>query len=135
MSDLFASTITHELTHPITGEPTGLTLELIGQDHDDYHQAQIDVVKNFRKNGTTDPAEISHSIEGQVKVVAACIVGWTNTSDAFKQVFAKLGFTDDTFSKEKALALVGQKTARWVREQILTAIGDKERFFKIASIS
>jgi hypothetical protein len=132
---LFPETITHELTHPITGAPTGLTLELVGQDHDDVYQAQLDVVKALRAKQIKEVTDIAVSLEFKIKVLASCIVGWTNTSEEFKAVFTKLGFTDDTFSPEKALALISMKTAGWIRNQIDSAISERQRFFKDASNS
>jgi hypothetical protein len=128
--NLFPESIEHQLTHPITKEPTGLTLELVGTDNDDVYQAQLDVVKSFRKKGTIEPQDLAMSLEAKINVLSACIVGWTNTSDAFKTVFTKLGFADDTFSREKALALVSMKNASWIRSQIDEAIGERQRFFQ-----
>jgi hypothetical protein len=132
---LFPESISHDLLHPVTKEPTGLTLELVGMDHDDVYQAQLDVVKSLRSKGAVEAAEIATSLEAKIKVLSACIIGWTNVSAEFKSVFEKLGFADDSFSPEKALALLSMKTANWIRVQIDAAIAEKQRFFGNASNS
>jgi hypothetical protein len=132
---LFAETSKLELLHPITKEPTGFILELVNQDHDDVYNAKLDAVKLLRAKGAKEPAEFALSLEAQIKVAVACIVGWTNTSDEVKKVFEKLGFPDDSFSPEKAFALISMKNAGWIRAQVHEAIGEQERFFSNALIS
>jgi hypothetical protein len=135
---LFADTIQKELTHPITKEPTGLVLELVGQDSDDVYQAQIDVIKALRKKGFSEPVDIALSLDTKIKIATACISSWTIKPEALESwtaVFKKLGFDDAAYSLEKAKALIEMKTAGWIRTQIDEAIGDRERFFKDALTS
>jgi hypothetical protein len=130
---LFPESIKHELKHPISGDPTGFTLELVSTDHDDVYQAQLDAVKHLKSKGVKEAIDMAMDLNTRIKVAAACIVGWTNTSEEFKAVFTKLGFSDDSYSPEKAIALLSMKNAGWIRAQVNEAIGDKERFFKSAS--
>jgi hypothetical protein len=111
---LFPENIHLELLHPVTKEPTGLTLEL-------------------EKKGVSDDTDFIYSLDRKIKIAAACVVGWKNTSEDWKQIFMKLGFTDDVYSAEKAVALLSMKTASWIRAQIDIALADSERFFKSAS--
>jgi hypothetical protein len=130
---LFPESIKYDVLHPVTKEPTGLTLDLVGTDNDDVYQAQLDVVKAQSANGAKAPIAIALSVEFRIKVATACIVGWTITSDEWNKVFEKLGYTDAAYSSEKALALVSQKSAGWIRTQIEEAIEDRTRFFQTVS--
>jgi hypothetical protein len=132
---LFADEITYELLHPITNEPTGFILSLIGVEHDDVYSASVKVMKAMSRKGETEPVDFATSLDLKIQVAAACIVGWTNTSEEFKKVFDKLGFSDDSYSTEKALKLVSMKTAGWMRTQIDKAISERQRFFTSASNS
>jgi len=142
---LFPETTKHELTHPQDGSPTGLVLDILPADHDDVYQAGIEVVKSLRSKGALEAIDVAVSLENRIKVAAACIVGWTISSDQTKDeagntkadywnvTFKRLGFEDALFSTEKAVALLSMKTAGWVRQQIEAVLSEKERFFKQAS--
>jgi len=75
MMNLFPETISYELLHFKTKEPTGITLELVGSDDDRVYQAQFDAAKSLRKQGTLEPHEVAFNRAAQLPVYAACIVG------------------------------------------------------------
>ncbi len=131
--NLFPETVKVELLHPIDQTPTGLTIELVGTDNDDVKFAFAKNAKKVTIKDGEDPAAI---LEASIQVYATTIVGWTVTpASDFNGVFTKLGFPDATFSREKAVALLSIKTAGWVRQQLDKAMGDRESFFKSASLS
>src|SRR5579885_2765855 len=108
---LFHDTTKHELTHPITKEPTGLVLELLPPDHDDVYDASINVVKSLRTKGVQTALDVAVSLENRIKVAAACIVGWEVKTEEWIDAIKKLGFEDASFSPEKVLKLLSMKTA------------------------
>jgi len=130
---LFPSSTFYDVVHPITLEATGFVMELVSTDHDDVFQAQFKGAKAATSKGITNSSEIAMSLEFTIPLYAACIVGWKNSNADFKAVFEKLGFEDDSYTPEKALALVSQKNAGWLRKQIDSVVADKQRFFEIAS--
>jgi hypothetical protein len=133
---LFAETIKHELTHPVSKESTGLTLELVGTEHDDVYEASIKVMKDLSAKGIKESIDFQLSIDLKIALAAACIAGWEIVGEEhiaeWTEVFKKLGFEDASFSVEKALKLCSMKTAGWIRTQIDTAIGERQRFFTSA---
>ena len=130
---LFPSSTFYNVLHPITKEETGFILELVSTDHDDVFQAQFKGAKAATAKGITNTNEIALSLEFTIPLYAACIVGWTNTNEDFKAVFEKLGFSDDSYSPEKALSLLSQKNVSWLRKQIDSVVADQQRFFEKAS--
>lgn len=130
---LFAEEITHLLTHPISKESTGLTLRLIGTEHDTVYEASIKVMKDLSAKGIKESIDFQLSLELKIQMAAACIVGWEIVGEEhvveWTEAFKKLGFDNADYSSEKALKLVSMKTAGWIRTQIDTAVGDRQRFF------
>jgi hypothetical protein len=133
MLPLFPENIHLELLHPVDKTPTGLTLELVGTDNDVVYEAIVNVLKSLRLKGEKEISDFTNALDTKIKIASTCIVGWTNTSEDWKQIFTKLGFADDVYSAEKALKLIAMPTASWIRAQIEAAVADKERFFKSAS--
>ena len=132
---LFAETTTHELTHPVLKDdegnalPTGLVIEVLPADHDDVVMAATNVIKDLGK--ASESAEAS--LASRIKILETVVIGWTvkvEHAPEWDAIFKKLGFEDYTFSKEKLRALLGMKTARWVRNQIDNIFADAERFFQ-----
>lgn len=130
---LFPETIQLELVHPLDKTPTGLTLELVNPEHDDVYEAAVNVIKSLKNKGAKEISDVVQSLEYKIKIASSFICGWVNTSDDWRNIFKRLGFSDDTYSPEKALALLSMKTAAWVRTQIEAAIEEKKSFFKVAS--
>jgi hypothetical protein len=133
--NLFPSTTKHDLTHPISGEATGLILEMLPSDHDTVYEAGVEVVKSLRSKGVQSAIDVAVSLENRIKVAAAAIVGWEVKSEQWEAVFKELGFTDAVFSREKAIALLSLKTASWIRSQVEAIMSNKEAFFKQVSNS
>jgi hypothetical protein len=137
---LFATTTKHELTHPVlkdeAGNPlsTGLVLEIQPADHDDVVTAATEVLKDLEK--ATHTAE--SALKNRLKVLESIVVGWevkAEHDEDWLPIFKDLGFESTEFTKEKLHALLGMKTARWVRNQIDSIFVDAERFFVKASNS
>jgi hypothetical protein len=134
MLSLFPSTYSLELRHPVTGDPTGLVLELVSIDHDDLHAAKLDVLKSLKARGLTDAADVIADLDTKIHVLAAAVTDWKVTSDQWRSTFKTVfGFEDESFSRDKIKALLTHKTAAWIRAQIDTALSESERFFPKAS--
>jgi hypothetical protein len=127
---LFGANTFHELTHPQTNEPTGLTLEFLPSDHDDVSKALFEAFKSQR--GKTE-LEFEALLKSRIQAASACIVGWEVKGEHWIQAFKQLGIEDLTFSPEKLIKLLSMKTAGWIRTQVDTVIADKDRVFKQAS--
>lgn len=127
---LFGTNTFHELTHPKTNEPTGLTLEFLPSDHDDVSKALFNAFKAQR--GKTE-MEFDSLLTSRIHTAAACIVGWEVKGEHWVEALKQLGFEDVTFTSEKVIKLLSMKTAGWIRSQVDTIITEKDRSFPQAS--
>jgi hypothetical protein len=131
---LFAENVKLELKHPVSGESTGLVLELIPLDHDTIHDAKVGALKSLRARKLTDTADVLIDLPTKIDVLASAIAGWEVQSDAWHDAFVKVfGFTDESFTADKARSLLAHPKSAWIRAQIDTALADTERFFPMAS--
>ena len=130
---LFAENVKLELKHPITGELTGLVFELLPLDHDSIHSAKIDALKSLRARKLTDTTDVIVDLPTRISVLAAAIIGWEVKSDDWRAAFAAFNFADDSYSPDKVLTLLSNPKSAWIRDQVDTALADKESFFPRAS--
>lgn len=132
---LFPENSKYELTHPSTGEPTGLILEILPPDHDDVYQAKVDIVKSMKNTDYQASIEASLLLSNRIKMAVASIAGWEVKSDIWNDIFKNLGFDNTDYTPEKCVKLLSMKTASWIRKQVDDVVTDKERFFNQASLS
>jgi hypothetical protein len=132
--ELFPSNGKFELTHPASGEPTGLVLEMLPPDHDILFNASVEFMKAVRTS-KEDSIDLSASLENRIKIVAAAVVGWEVKSEQWVDVLKHLGYHEVTFTKDKLIKLLSMPTAGWIRSQINSFLTEKEAFFKQASSS
>jgi hypothetical protein len=132
---LFPENSKYELTHPVTGEPTGLIIEILPPDHDDVYQAKVDIVKKMKTSDFSSSIEASLDLTNRINIAIASIAGWEVTSDMWTETFKKLGYDNTDYTAEKCSRLLSMKTAGWIRQQVDNVVTDKERFFNQASLS
>lgn len=125
---LFPSYANYDLKHPVTKEPTGFVFQLTNPAHDDDAlRAAHGVLKSMKKDPNSENFDLA--MDNRITSLLACIKGWTNSNAEFAEVFKKLGFSDDSYSPDKAKALLTMKTAGWIRNQLDAAILDDKSFF------
>lgn len=114
--NLFPQVTPMELIHP-SGEPTGIFLQLVGQDSKQYRQ----VIKALAKQAPTDKNttnDIEFTEMASAKMAAACIVGWTEGT--------QLG----VYSEQAALDLMMNPEAGWIMEQVDVFASHRKNFFR-----
>jgi hypothetical protein len=135
--DFTPHSIKYEVLHPVTNEPIGLILDLVGTDSDEWYDWQLEQARKWSSTGATKATEITSEQIKQSKesLLADCIVDWRVTKPEINTLFQKFGFENSDYSKEKAVALVSAKNMKWLHTQIDTVFSDKQRFFKTPSVN
>ena len=112
-----------ELKHPVTGAALGASITLAGPEHPARKAIDFARQRKLRaaiaKSGkleVTDPADDELDL---VDKLAACILGWRGMSDAGQ---------DLPYSREAAARLYAREGLGWLRQQLLDAMNERERF-------
>jgi hypothetical protein len=131
---LFSENAKHELVHPVSGEPTGLVLELVSIDDDNMFSAKVAAAKSLRDRKIDDAVDVFVDLDTKINVCAAAVVGWEVKSELWRQTFKSVfQFEDESFSKEKVLAVLKHSKSAWIRNQIDAVLAKKDLFFPAAS--
>lgn len=121
ISDLAAKPITVELKHPVTKQPLGVTVNIVGKNSSQFKNKFYEIVEKAQAAGQDKklPAEKMKAAEVQgAELIAHCIVGWSDNE-----------FFEGEYSVDRALQIVGAPELAWVKEQLDAAIVDDSLFF------
>jgi len=104
---------------PTDGTPTSMLVTLAGPEHPDRRrrlfQRQRRLRAHFVKSGGKLPATDPEDDDAdEVSELVACTLGWTGASTPFSPEAARAAYTDPK--------------RRWFREQVKTALDDREAF-------
>lgn len=113
------------------GEPTGAVVSLMGPEHPRRKEIEFAIQKRARAKlvaamsrgrGAAAEADPEEEDEQQTDMLAKCTVGWTG--------FAGEDGKALEFSIAAARKLYATPKLRWLRNQLVEALGDRERFIK-----
>lgn len=123
------------IRNPI-GEPTGATVVLMGPEHPRRKEIEFAIQKRARAKlvsamsrgrNAIDQADPEEEDEQQTDMLAKCTVGWSG--------FAAEDGRPLEFSITAARKLYSTPKLRWLRNQLVEALGDRERFIKRSAVS
>jgi hypothetical protein len=131
---LIPHSINLDVLHPISKEPIGLVLTLIGQDHDEHHQFLADYGNSLREKGVTEAETKTDEFQKQfvLQSLNAYIIGWEVKSESVTAMFNSIGIISNDYSKESSLILLSAKGTRYIREQLVTVVTERQSFFEVA---
>lgn len=114
-----------DLLHPVTNEPIGMKIKVIGRDSDEFRRLSNAQsrrrVNKMSKGGFRATNANLEDVEAEgIELLAACTKGWTNVVVSGKVI---------PFSKEAAVDLYTKYP--WIKEQVDTAIGDRALFITV----
>lgn len=127
--------IEFELKHPVTSEPLGWFVTVIGKNSGEYQSSQRKQINETlrkahmaRKRGKdVDIQTIEQIEESATKTLVECSKGWRSASGATLHFLGE----DRVFSKENATLLYSSEKFPWVRKQVDEAISDDANFMKL----
>jgi hypothetical protein len=118
------------LKHPVTGALLGATITVAGPEHPTRKASEFakqrKLRQSFQKTGKlelTDPADDELDA---VDKLTSCTLGWSGITDAGVAV---------EYSSQAAARLYATEGLGWLREQLLAAMGERERFIKACAQS
>lgn len=106
------------IKHPSTGADTDIVIELCGKDSDEYRAAYAAMLKVLHSN--TDNKNIDFA-KLDAETYAACTVSWENLHLDGE----KLKCTPKNVKK-----VYNDKRLRWLHEQVITFVGNRENFMQ-----
>ena len=122
LNDLKAKPFSLELKHPITKEGLGVKIDIVGKNSKAFKEKFYDVVEATQGKFGKDQSQaekLKVADQCSTELVAACIVGWTDTE-----------FFGGEYSPELALEIVKNPELSWVKDQIDSAITEDSYFFQ-----
>lgn len=111
------------IKNPKTGAPTSMVVTLAGPEHPDRKRIQFAKSRRLRaelsKTGklpVTDPEEDEAE---ETDMLVSCTIGWTGADPAFSKQAARTVYTDPK--------------RRWLRDQVLAALNERELFTRASA--
>lgn len=118
--DDFEDVLTAEvrIKNPATGAPTPMVVTLAGPEHPDRKRIQFNKSRRLRaelsKTGKLPVTDPEDDEADETEMLVACTIGWTGAEPAF--------------SKQAARAVYVDPKRRWLRDQVLAALNERELF-------
>lgn len=117
-----------EVKNPVTGEGVGAFVTLAGPEHPDRKALEFARQRKVRAAVTRTgkfeaPEPEDYELELTDKLVA-CTLGWKGIGE---------DNVETPFTKAAAQALFSDPKTVWLRDQLLAALGDRDRFIKTSA--
>ena len=126
-----ASSAVVDLKHPVTGAPLGASITLAGPEHPSRKALEFAKQRKLRaaiqKTGRMELLDPQEDELDAVERLVACTLGWDGIADDAGQPIE--------FSPAAASKLYATEGLTWLRDQIYTALGERERFIKACAPS
>ncbi len=119
------------IRNPQSGEPTGAVVTLMGPEHPRRKELEFAIAKQARAKlvsamtrgrNAVDQADPEEEDAQQTEMLAKCTVGWRGLADEAGKPLE--------FSKEAARQLFTNPKRRWLRDQLVAALADRDRFIR-----
>ena len=105
------------LSDPVTGEPTGIRLKIVGPDSYVQRRAELDMTDRLAEMAGPDGRISARDREtARLETLAACVLGWSVLEDG------------QPVSFNTANVLRFLRLARWVEQQVDFFAGDRAAF-------
>ena len=113
------------IKNPVTGEPTSLVIVLAGPEHPirkrTMFERQRQMRRQFQKTGKLTLGDPVEDEEVETAMLADFTLGWRNFVMGGKQ---------HQYSRATALSVYSDPKMRWLRDQVKTALDEREAFIK-----
>lgn len=114
-----------EILHPITEQPVGVQIVILGADSDAYQtalrQQQDSRMRRLQRRNALS-LTLEEIEESQLDLLVACVKDWSGVVMAGKELAC---------TPENVREVLAHPGLRWIREQIDRAIGDRANFLKV----
>jgi len=118
ITDLFPVAVDLQLNHPVTGDPLGVSLKVVGPDSVQFRNARNEFLRvrglNSDKEATPDELQGYND-----KILASLVIGWSDTE-----------FFGGEYSPTAALNLISTPELGWLRDQLSKFTDKRTNFFR-----
>jgi hypothetical protein len=121
IADFLPVPVDLELKHPVSNEPLGVFIRVVGPDSTEFRDARNAFIKKHPINSDA-PDAVALQAENDV-ILASLIVGWS--SDEFFQ---------GPFTKAAALALISNPGYNWLKRQLGDFTDKTSNFFRAGGV-
>lgn len=117
-----------EILHPVTGEPLGITINILGRDSDEFKRVTTEQsrrrLKAMTKSGTfkADAVPVAEIEKDGVAALVAVTTGWSPA------IVIQPGEPASLFSKENCVKLYNRHP--YIKEQVDAAVNERANFSK-----
>lgn len=108
------------ITHPASGDETGLVLHLQSMSSPEVKAVQRRTMEQALKQGRRK-VDLEKAEQNRIELLATAVIGWDWNGDA------SWGGEKLTFTKANVRKVLG---ASWLRDQIDAELGDEAAFFR-----
>ncbi len=125
--DAYEDTTTADVTikDPATGAPSSAVITLAGPEHPSRKKIDFDRQRRMRavlqKTGKLQLQDPEEDEADEVDMLVACTLGWSGMNIGGKPL---------EFSTQASRDLYSDPKRRWLRAQVVTALGEREAFIK-----
>jgi len=116
------------LDHPATGDPTDITITLLGADSEDFRKekrrlehARNSRIRRARSRRAVEEVAMDTTPEENAALLASCVTGWKGMVEDGKKI---------PFSASAATRIFLKY--RWISEQVDAFVGDRGNFLPTA---
>ena len=117
--DLLPISVPLELKHPVSGEPLGVFLNVVGPDSVQFRKVRNAVFQRRALRAATNPMTIDELAEENDELVASTIVGWSDDA-----------YFGGAFTPEAAKAIIANPGFSWLKKQVDAFTDINSNFFR-----
>lgn len=111
------------IKNPTTGAPTSMVVQLAGPEHPDRKRIAFAKSRRMRaalaKTGKIPVSDPEEDEQDETDMLVACTIEWRGASTPF--------------SKDAARKLYSDPKRRWLRDQVLAALNERELFTRASA--
>jgi len=117
-----------ELKYPISGEPTGVFIKVVGQDSKQFYDAKVIMMKRFVEiQAQKKEIDVVEQEQLLLHALASCVVGWDEEFNVcFKSVDAQ---GTGAYRHDLVVEMFKNPEFSELRNQIDKFVGDRAHFF------
>ena len=117
--DLLPVSVPLELKHPVSGEPLGVSLNVVGPDSVQFRKARNTAFQRRALRAASNPMTIDEIAEENDELVASTIVGWSDDN-----------YFGGAFSEDAVKAIIANPGFNWMKKQVDDFTNINSNFFR-----
>ena len=122
--DLLPVSVPLELRHPVSGEPLGVSLNVVGPDSIQFRKARNAAFQRRALRAASNPMTIEEIAAENDELVASTIVGWSDNN-----------YFGGSFSEDAIKAIIANPGFNWLKKQVDDFTNINSNFFRPGTVT